>query len=113
MKLSMLLAILVCVGLSTAVDTISVYYWKKPSWLALAGIIVLAPCVFITFGYVGEKYGLSIASCLTNAFVVIGPILVGFFVFSEYQKMTVPLWVGMALIVIGIITIAMNKQIPN
>lgn len=105
-----ILAALICVILSTTADTLSTQYWKKPNWLQLLTLIVISPCVFIAFGYVGNKFGLSIASCLTNSFIVICPILIGLIAFSEWKNMTPPVYVGMVLIVIGITMILIYKK---
>ncbi len=103
-------AALICVILSTTADTLSTQYWKKQSWPLLVTLIVISPCVFFAFGYVGHNYGLSIASCLTNSFIVICPILVGLIAFSEWKQMSLPVYIGMVMIVIGITMIVIFKK---
>lgn len=103
-------AVFVCVVLSTAADALSTQCWKKQSWPLGVAVIVISPFVFFAFGYVGHRYGLSIASSLTNSLIVIGPILVGLILFSEWKKMNAPLCIGMALIVIGITVIVLYKR---
>lgn len=102
-------AVLTCVLLSTTADALSVRCWKNPSWplgLLVAG---LAPLVFLAFGYVGSRHGLSVASSLTNSLIVVGPILVGLVAFAEWKTLTAPHYAGMALIVAGITVIAFAR----
>lgn len=104
------IAVITCVLLSTTADALSTQCWKRQSWLFGIATIVISPFVFIAFGYVGHRYGLSIASSLTNSFIVIGPILVGLILFSEWKRMNVPLYIGMALIVAGITIIVLYRK---
>ncbi len=104
-------AVLTCAVLSTITDALSVQFWKKQNWGLGMLVILIAPCVFFAFGYAGNKYGLSIASCITNSLVVIGPILVGLFLFSEWKNMTWQVYLGMAFVVIGItIVVLFNRD---
>lgn len=103
-------AALICVILSTVADTMSTQYWKRQSGALLLSLFIISPCVFVAFGYVGHNFGLSIASCLTNSFIVICPILIGLIFFSEWKQMTIPVYIGMAMIVIGITLIVIYKK---
>lgn len=109
MNASILVAVLTCAVLSTLTDALSTQFWKKPSWPLGIAFVSLSPFVFLAFGYVGSKFGLSVASSLTNSLIVIGPIVVGLIVFGEWQKMTIPLYIGLGLIVAGIIIIAIYR----
>jgi len=103
-------AVLACVLLSTTADALSTQCWKKQSWPLGVAVVVLAPFVFLAFGYVGRTYGLSIASSLTNSLIVVGPIIVGLIVYSEWKQMSAPLYLGIAMIVIGITIIVIYKK---
>ena len=102
-------AILLCAGLSTLTDTTSTYFWEKQSTVLFLTVLILSPAVFFAFGYVGSRFGLSIASSLTNSLIVIGPILVGLFLRAEWKTIAPIQYIGMALIVVGI-TLVMLYQ---
>ena len=104
------IAVIICVLLSTTVDALGTLWWKRQSWMLAVVVIALSPLVFFAFGYVGNRFGLSIASSLTNSLIVIGPILVGLVLFSEWKKMSAPIYIGLLLIVIGITVVALYKQ---
>src|SRR5689334_5239597 len=93
------IAVLVCVMLSATADAVSTKFWSSTDWRLGATIVVLGPLVFFAFGYAGNRFGLSIASCLTNSLIVIVPVLVGLFLFKEWKSMNAAVYVGMALIV--------------
>jgi hypothetical protein len=96
------LFVVLCVILSTAADTVSTIMWERKSRSYLVVMLVLAPMVFATFGYIGSHFGLSIASSLTNSLIVIGPITIGLIFREEWKNMPWQVYVGMAMIVIGI-----------
>lgn len=105
------LAVIACVLLSTLADTLSTQYWKKQSTSMLFATITIAPVVFLCFGYVGNRFGLSIASCLTNSLVVVGPIIVGLIFFSEWKTMNSRVYLGILMVVIGITTIVYYREV--
>lgn len=94
-----------CAILSTLADTVSTYYWKKQTTGLFVATLLISPLVFFAFGYVGNAYGLAIASCLTNSLVVVGPVFVGLVILSERRHVNLPVLMGIALVIIGIITI--------
>jgi glucose uptake protein GlcU len=103
------IAVFIAVLLSTAADATFTQFWKKPGWTLFLLGVVLGPCSFCAFGYVGSKEGLSIASCLTNSLVVIGPILVGIIYFEEWKKLFALDYIGMAFVVVGITVLVFSK----
>ncbi len=104
------MAVFAAVVLSTSVDALSTLAWKKQTWQFFALTIVMAPLTFLSFGYVGHKFGLSIASCLINSLMVLGPIIVGLIFFDEWKKMSLPMYFGMALVLLGITIIVLCKK---
>jgi len=102
--------VLLCALLSTAGDTTSTYFWEQPSTALFVAVVLLSPCAFFSFGYVGSKFGLSIASSLTNSLIVLGPILVGLLLRDEWKKVSAPQYAGMLCIVVGIILIVLFKD---
>ena len=95
-------AVLACAALSTLADTLGTVWWERKAVWVLAVIILVAPLVFLAFGYVGSHFGLAKASSLTNTLVVIGPILVGIFLRGELRQLSAVELLGMALAVAGI-----------
>ncbi len=104
------LIVILCVLSSTGADSLSTYIWKSGKWYLLAVLVPLATCVFILFGYIGSKLGLSLASCLTNSLIVIGPVVVGLIIFKESKHMNPIMYVFMGMILLGIIGIVITKQ---
>jgi hypothetical protein len=93
----------------TTVDTVSTMAWEKKSGAYFTATILIAPFVFLSFGFIGSKFGLSIAASLTNSLVVIGPVLVGLIFRKEWKGMPWQLYLGMLLVVVGITVIAIFK----
>ena len=95
-------AVVLCATLSTIADTLGTVWWEKKENWQLAAILLLAPAVFLSFGYVGSHFGLAKASSLTNTLIVIGPILVGILFRGELRQLSGIEIFGMALAVLGI-----------
>ncbi len=95
-------AVVLCAALSTIADTLGTLWWEKKEIWQLAIILLLAPAVFLSFGYVGSHFGLAKASSLTNTLIVIGPILVGILFRGELRQLSGIEIFGMALAVFGI-----------
>jgi len=96
-------AVVLCAALSTIADTLGTVWWEKKENWQLAAILLLAPVVFLSFGYVGSHFGLAKASSLTNTLIVIGPILVGILFRGELRQLSGIEIFGMALAVLGIV----------
>ena len=95
-------AVVLCAALSTIADTLGTVWWEKKENWQLAAILLLAPVVFLSFGYVGSHFGLAKASSLTNTLIVIGPILVGILFRGELRQLSGIEIFGMTLSVLGI-----------
>jgi hypothetical protein len=104
------IALVITVILSTAGDSLSTLWWKNKSWWLGGIIVVIAPIAYFSIGYVGHRFALSIASCLANSLIMIGPVLVGLFIFSEWKKMSPPLYGAILLIITGFIIIVIFKK---
>jgi hypothetical protein len=107
---SIWVAVFLCVALSTASDTISTTYWEQPHVLWLVLVLLLSPLCFLAFGYVGAKFGLSIASSITNSLIALGPILYGLVIRAEWRRVTTPQYLGMLCIVGGIALVTIFKE---
>jgi len=103
------LMLLLCVVSSTGADTVSTQYWKTRQPLWAAAVVVLGPISYFCFGYVGNRFGLSIASSLMNSFIALASVLVGLIFFMEWKKMPWPVYVGMTMIIIGMVIVALYR----
>jgi drug/metabolite transporter (DMT)-like permease len=102
--------VLLSVLMSTAADTTSTYFWENHSTWLFVSVVLLSPCAFFCFGYVGAKFGLSIASSLTNSLIVLGPIVVGLLLRGEWKRVTTFQYAGMFCIILGITLIVLFKE---
>jgi len=105
-------AVLICAVLSTLADTLGTVWWEQKKVILLLAVVVLAPLVFLAFGYVGSHFGLAKASSLTNTLVVLGPILVGIALRGELRQLSVVELVGMGLAVVGIALLTVFSSHP-
>lgn len=102
--------VLLSVLMSTAADTTSTYFWEQQSIVRFVAVVLLSPCAFFSFGYVGSKFGLSVASSLTNSLIVLGPILVGLIARGEWKRVNTAQCLGMSCIIIGITLIVLFRE---
>ncbi len=99
------LSIVGTVGIAVLADTIATIWAHSENKLSihLFFLCILGPLVFMTFGYVTTKTGLSIASGVINSLLVVSSISVGLLFFQEWNKLSTLQYVGMALAITGII----------
>jgi len=107
--LSPWVAVAICTILSTLTDTLGTVWWEKKQSIVLVATLLLAPLVFLSFGYVGSHFGLARASSLTNSLIVAGPILVGIFFRQELRHLYLVQIIGISLIVVGITLLAVSR----
>lgn len=103
------LVVVGCAALSTLTDTLGTVYWEQRRPITLVGTVVLAPIVFVLFGYVGARLGLAAASGFTNSLIVAGPMLVGLVLRREAQQLAPPQLAGLMLIFLGIGLVALSR----
>src|SRR3989338_1479477 len=111
-KLQIWFYILGAVSIALLANSISVIWatnkgGKFSMWLLL--LIVISPFVFITFGLVASKLGLSMGSAVVDSLLTITTILVGLFLFKEWGNVSTYQYVGMLLAVSGIILMQFHK----
>lgn len=80
------------------------------AWPAFAAIVVIAPIGYMLFGWMAKRSGLALASGLINSLLVLGTMLVGLVIMREWNKVTPPQYVGMALAFAGIILMLLFEQ---
>lgn len=93
------------VSVAVLANSISAIWASKESKFTiwLLPLIIISPIVFITFGLVTSKLGLTISAGTIDSLLVISTILVGLFLFNEWNTMSPYQYVGISLAVAGII----------
>lgn len=76
-------------------------------WFLL--LIIISPLVFITFGLVTSKIGLTASSATIDSILTICTILVGLFLFNEWNSVSLYQYVGIFLAITGIILIHFQR----
>lgn len=80
--------------------------FSSPWFLA---VIIISPLVFITFGLVTAKLGLALTSGTVDALLTISTVLVGLFLFHEWNSLSLYQFTGIALSLVGIILMQFHK----
>ena len=65
-------------------------------------VILISPLVYLSFGLVTSKVGLSIASGVVDSLLTVTTIAIGLIFFQEWSKVSVIQYIGMTLAVAGI-----------
>lgn len=94
------------VAVAVTANSISAIWASKENkfttiWFPL--MIIISPIVFITFGLVTSKIGLSVSSATIDSLLTISTILVGLFLFHEWGNVSLYQYVGMFLAVSGVV----------
>lgn len=84
---------------------------KLTPWLV--AVVLIAPFVFITFGLVASRIGLSLASATVDSLLTISTILVGLFLFRERASLTAYQYVGIILAIVGIILMHLDRSLAS
>ncbi|MBI4093862.1 hypothetical protein HY417_02765 [Candidatus Kaiserbacteria bacterium] len=74
---------------------------KMSLWLL--ALFIVSPLVFITFGLVTTRFGVAVGSGTLDALLTISTVALGLFVFHEWDTLSVYQYVGLFLVVAGII----------
>lgn len=72
-------------------------------------VLIISPLVFISFGLVTSKLGLSISSATIDSLLTITTILVGLFIFQEWNNISLYQYAGIVLTIIGVILMQIQK----
>lgn len=81
-------------------DSMSAYWAKKGSVLALVVMAIFAPIGYVCFGLLSNHVTLSAASGLVNMFLLLGTVLVGVYVFNDTLSTRQYLGLGFAIVAI-------------
>ena len=96
--------IIVAVGVALLANSVSAIWARQPNRFSiwLIAVILLSPLVFITYGIVTSKVGLSIAAGTVDSLLTLSTIAVGLIIFHEWDKLTSLQYVGIAFAIVGI-----------
>ena len=99
-----ILYIVVAVGVALLANSIATIWAKQDSkfTLWLLAVILISPLVFITYGLITSKVGMSIASGVVDSLLTISSIAVGLFIFKEWDSLISWQYVGIVLAIAGI-----------
>ena len=107
-----LLYVFVAVVVAVTANSISAIWAKQDSKFSLwlVAVILISPVVFITYGLVTTKIGLTLATSVIDSLLIIGTILVGLFIFRDIDKILTLQYVGMALALSGVLLIIFSPH---
>jgi len=104
-KLQIWMYVIGAVIVAVLANSISTIWASKDSkftsiWFVL--LLIISPFVFITFGLVTSKLGLSVSSATIDSLLTITTILVGLFIFHEWSNFSMYQLTGILLTISGI-----------
>ena len=101
------LYVLIAVVVAVSANSIGAIWAKQDNKFSpwLIAVILISPLVFITYGLVTTRIGMSLASSVIDSLMIIGSIAVGLFLFHEANKIIGLQYLGMSLAVVGVLLI--------
>lgn len=110
-----LLYIIVAVIVAVFANSISTIWARQENKFSpwLWAVILVSPLVFITYGLVTSRIGMSLASSVIDSLMIIGSIAVGLFFFGETNKIIGLQYLGMGLAVLGVLLIIFSPHFTN
>ena len=72
-------------------------------------LLIISPVVFITFGLVTSRLGLSMTSAIADSLLTISTILVGLFIFGEWNSISMYQIIGILFSVSGIVLMQLHS----
>ena len=104
-NISKLLYIAIAVALALSANSVSAIWAKDGNrysmWFPL--LLALSPLVFISFGLVTAKMGVTVTSGILDSLLTILTMLIGIVFFKEWDKISVAQYIGMVFAVVGIL----------
>ena len=99
-----LLYIIVAVIVAVSANSISAVWASQTNKFSLwlLAVILISPLVFITYGLVTSRIGLSLASSVIDSMLIVGTVLVGLAVFKEWDKILALQYLGIAVTLVGV-----------
>lgn len=68
----------------------------------LLAVVLISPFVFLSFGIVTSRLGVSIAAGTLDSLLAISTVLIGLIAFGEWNKLSIYQYAGLALFVLAI-----------
>lgn len=103
--------IISAVAVALLANSISAIWAKQENkfsiWLLL--VVLIAPFVFITFGWTVARLGLTVGSATIDSLLTVSTVLVGLIVFKEWGVLSPYQLIGVALTFIGLILMHFHK----
>ncbi len=98
------LLIMVAVSVALLANFISTNWAKGDDkfTLWLVALLLISPIVFITFGLVTARLGLTVTSGTIDSLLTVSSILLGLIVFQEWQKVSALQCVGLGMALVGV-----------
>lgn len=105
-RIQVWLYIFVAVAVALLANSISAIWAGKESkfnsvWFL--AVLIISPIVFLTFGFVTSKLGLAVSSAIIDSLLTVSTILVGIFLFGEYNSLSFYQYFGIFFALLGII----------
>jgi hypothetical protein len=110
-KFQIWLYIIGAVAVALTANSISAIWAGKESKFTiwLLALILISPFVFITFGLVTSKLGVTISSGTVDSLLTISTIIVGLFLFNESGGISIYQYVGIGFSLVGIVLMQITK----
>lgn len=111
-KIQIWIYILTAVSLALSANYVSAIWASKDNkWTSpwLLAVVLISPFVFITFGLVVSKLGVTVSSGTIDSLLTISTILLGLFVFHELTTFSVYQFTGIVFAVCGIFLLQFSK----
>lgn len=94
------LVLAVCASLFVVCDVLAANWGKNGSILSLVAMILLAPFSYVLFGYLNQKYPLSVISAWVVLALCVSTVFIGIVFFHD--QLSLRQGVGVALAVVAI-----------
>lgn len=104
--------IIVALLVAVLANSVSAIWASKPHWMNpwLLAVIILGPLVFVTFGLVAARVGVALGSASLDSLLTISTIVVGLVAFQEWSKLSLYQYLGLLLVVGGIMLIQFTPK---
>lgn len=101
-------SVLAAIGFAVVANLASSAWAEHPQRLSgwLWATLVLAPLVFLSFGYVASRIGLARAAGVIDTLVMVCTMLMGLIFFGEWERLSAVQLIGAALAILGVALMA-------
>ena len=98
-----LCAIIVCAALFVLCDALAANWGKNGSTASLLAVVVLAPVSYALFGYLNQRYALSVLSAWVVLALCISTVLIGLFYFHDEVSLRQYAGLGLAVVAVSLL----------